>query len=343
MLRILLLALSLTGAASAPEPPRALPDQALVRVIGRVQAVREAGRVVEVEADGMTFVAEMKGRFPVLPLRAGERVTLTGALRPDNHVLLLTLDRLPGPAPRPPLTGTVLAVNRTRRRLILRGDAGERLVVRYAPQTTFVRLGHRSSPDDLNFGDRVWVDREGTGNSVATAMRVEVMAANGRPMVAVGEIVSVDAEEQQLRVRFGRAARTVIATRAVVRAAGRETPFTYLRAGERVRVSGVDRNGVVVAHVIDRLARPSPDTRLDGRIRSLDAPGRRLRIASRSLIPITTKVRVPDAARIVAHGQPLALTALRVGDRVRVIGPTDADGTLAARRIERLPWSGGRP
>ena len=54
-----------------------MPDQAQVRVLGRVTAVRSGGRVLEVEADGMPFTAELKGRLPITPVKVGDRVILS--------------------------------------------------------------------------------------------------------------------------------------------------------------------------------------------------------------------------------------------------------------------------
>jgi hypothetical protein len=332
-----LLLVSVTGAAApAPEvsseEARDLPDQVQVRILGRVTAIGTGGRSLRVEADGMTFVAEVHGASASLP-RRGDRVMVTGTLKPEGRVLVRTLERVSTGASAEPLTGTVLSVSTRRHRLILRGERGERYVVGFGPETTFVRLGRRSAPQKLNFGDRVWVDREQRNGS---ATRVEVMAANGHPVTEVGEITAVDRDGEQLRVRFGPGARTVIAGRAAIRAEGREVPLTTLRVGENIRVSGVDRNGVIVARAIERLSRSRAPASLVGRIESLDLERRLLRVASRSLLPITSRVHLPEGARIMVGRRPLVLGDLRVGDRVRVTGSTGAEGVLEASRIDRL-------
>jgi hypothetical protein len=324
-----------------PKQLRALPDQAQVRVLGRVKSVGAKGQSVRVESNGMVFTAE-RAEGTVLPrVHPGDRVLLAGELQPGGKILLESMQpvptqRVPGVAGRP-LVGTLLSVDRRRRRLILRSETGKRVPVSYRRETTFVRLGRRSRAEELRFGDRIWVDREGPGSSAGTTTRVEVVDANEGRFVGVGEVTAVDSPQQQLRVRLSAGSRTVLAGQAQLRGPVGLLEFRSLKVGQSVRVIGTERRGVIVAQRIETV-RPATLTRtLVGRIQAVNASGRVLRVFSQTLLPMTIRVHVPGRARVEAAGRAVPLRSLRIGDRVRVQGQDGVDRSIVASRIQRLP------
>ena len=116
-----------------------------------------------------------------------------------------------------------------------------------------MRLGRKSSAEELKFGDRVWVGRIGGGSLWSKASRIEVMGAQWGSLCRHGGDSAIVLDRQQLRVRFGRRGRTVLADRAAVGGTGDSSRLTTLRVGATVRVSGVERHGVIVARRIEPL------------------------------------------------------------------------------------------
>jgi hypothetical protein len=338
LIAVLWLALSTaTTASTASEPVESLPDQAQVRVLGRVTTVGTGGRSFRIAVDGMTFAAEVPEGLATPPVRVGDRVLLTGLLQPLGRVLIQTLRTVVAPAGSQAQIAMLLSVNLRERRMIVRTDGGKRVRVRYGPETTFVRLGRRSSAQELKFGDRLWIGHDEPGGPAGPASRIEVMAATGGRFSGMGRITAVDSARQQLRVEFGRRARTVLADKAVVRGGGGDGGLSMLRVGAEVRISGIERRGVIVARSVELAPGETLLRTVVGRVQSVDRAARRLRLFSPSLVPMTTRVRVPVGARVEAAGHSLTFRTLRVGDRVRVQGQDDGAGGLAAQRVERLP------
>ena len=105
------------------------------------------------------------------------RVLITGELQAAGRVLLDSIQKVPPLSESRSVVGTLLSVDHRRRRLVLKNKAGRQLQVSYLPQTTFVRLGRRSQPQQLRYGDLLWVDRSAGGSSSISATRVEVVHA----------------------------------------------------------------------------------------------------------------------------------------------------------------------
>jgi hypothetical protein len=244
---ISLTAASARAPALDPKQLQALPDQAQVRVLGQVTHVDAKGRSLRVQANGLTFTTESQGGVRLPPLRPGDRVFLTGELQPGGRIFLDSIQPVRPLAEVHPLVGTLLSVDRRRRRLTLKSEAGRRIPIIYGSQTTFVRLGRRSRVGELRFGDRLWVDRTGAGRLAGAASRVEVVDAREGRFAEVGEITAVDSARQQLRVRFSGGARTVLCADAVVGASRSASAFGSLKVGQHIRVTGDERRGVIVA------------------------------------------------------------------------------------------------
>jgi hypothetical protein len=283
------------------------------------------------------FAAEIGPELRLPVAHVGDRVLVTGLLQPRGRVLLQTMEVLPSTPADDTVVGMLLSVSLAQRRLVLRSDAGRRLRVAYGPDTTFVRLGRKSSAEELKFGDRVWVGRKGGEAALRPASRIEVMGASGGRFAGTGMISAIDSDRQQLRVRFGHRGRTVLADRAAVRGSGGSGAVTTLRVGATVRVSGVERHGVIVARRVEPLPSAGVSRVLTGRVQAVDPATRVLRVADESLNSQRRRVRVPAGTRVMADGRSLDLRALRVGSRVRVEGENDARGVLVAHRVTWLP------
>jgi hypothetical protein len=212
------------------------------------------GRKIQVDVAGMTFEADFSEQKARPRVHVGDRVLLTGLLRSQGRVLVQTIQAVSAPAGSQPLIAMLIAANLRAHRLTVRTDDGRRLRVRYGPETTIVRLGRRSSAEELKFGDRLWIGRVGLGGAGA-ASRIEVMAATGGRFSGVGRITAVDNERQQLRVLFGRRARTVLIDKAALPGKRSDSALELLKVDASVRVSGVERRGVIVARSVELVPR----------------------------------------------------------------------------------------
>jgi Domain of unknown function (DUF5666) len=251
LISLIALAMSLL-APTAPlsGPVESLPDQAQVRLLGRVTSISPNGRTMQVDAAGMTFEADFSEQKARPSVRVGDRVLLTGLLRSQGRVLVQTIQTVSAPAGGEPLIAMLISTNLHARRLTVRTDHGRRLRVRYGPETTVVRLGRRSSAEELKFGDRLWIGQAGLRGS-GTASRIEVMAATGGRFSGVGRVTAIDTERQQLRVLFGRRARTVLIDKAAVRRGRGSSALAVLKLDASIRISGVERRGVIVARSVE--------------------------------------------------------------------------------------------
>jgi hypothetical protein len=77
------------------------------------------------------------------------------------------------------------------------------------------------------------------------------MGATGKRFSGVGRITALDPARQELRVQIGNRSQAVLAAKAKVRGPGGTVPFKALRPGARVRVSGLERKGVIAAQRVD--------------------------------------------------------------------------------------------
>lgn len=241
------------AATLSPKQLRALPDQAQVRVLGRVTQSDAKAQSLRIEANGMAFIVERPGAVRMPRLRPGDRVLITGELQPEGKILLESIQPIRAAVEDRPLVGMLISVDRTGRRLILKSETGTRARINYRPDTTFVRLGRRSRADELRYGDRLWVSRKPDGRGAGPASRVEVVEAKEGRFTGIGEITAVDSVRQQLRVRFGAAARTVLVAQAVIAGPARAAGFRSLKIGQNIQVIGAERRGVIVAQRVQRL------------------------------------------------------------------------------------------
>jgi hypothetical protein len=251
-MRFLVAALILAGVGVrqgeiTPERAPALTDQAQVRLLGRVAAVRPGGRLLRLQVGGMNFTVDAKGQTSLRPVRVGERVLVSGELLSGGRVRLRSLTPITARADEAEAVGMLISVDLPGRGLVVRTDTGRRLRVPYGRETTFVRLGRRSKAEALRFGDRLWMERPANGS----VTRVEVIGKEGRRFLETGRITAVDPVRDQILVRFEGRTRTVLAGRAAVRHLGKAASLEALRTGERVRVQGSERRGVIAARRIE--------------------------------------------------------------------------------------------
>ena len=327
--------------AASPEPkikPKSAPaiaDQAQVRLLGRVTAVGTEGRWLRIEAGDVSLTVEATAATFPKRVRPGDRVLITGRLLASGRVQLHSFQTVPRAAAGRPLIGMLLSVDGSRNRLVMRTDSGRQLPVLFGADTTFVRLGRRSSATELRFGDRLWVDRE--AGVTKPASRIEVMGASARRFAGDGRISAINPARRQLK-------RDLAARRALFR--WNEPPreeslegssFAALRIGRRVKVIGVEREGTVVARRVEVLPSSTQPRALVGRVQAINPGAGRLRVFGKSLVPMTTRVQVPTGLKVKAAGHVIPLRGLHVGDRVRIVGREGSTGVLTAQRIERLP------
>lgn len=113
--------------------------------------------------------------------------------------------------------------------------------------------------------------------------------------------------------------------RTEIRRGDQRITLSQLAVGETVKVEGrTQADGTVLAEAI-KTRDPGDETSFEGAVESIRSP--LLRVAGRSVMT--------DANTRIKRGeQRIALTDLKVGERVRVEGRTQPDGSVLAREIK---------
>lgn len=178
----------------------------------------------------------------------------------------------------------------------------------------------------LQVGETVKVEGMQQSDGSVLADEIKANAANGvREVELSGVIQSINAPRFQVGDRS-------VVTDAATRfnGKGRIQSVADLRVGDRVEVKGTQQSdGSVLAREVKREEGADDDhdgeAELKGRIESISPTS--LQVAGKT-------VRTDASTRIERDDRRIALTDLRVGERVEVKGVRQSDGSILARRIE---------
>ena len=171
----------------------------------------------------------------------------------------------------------------------------------------------------------------------------------GQPVELSGTVASVDRGRQSVRLRARDGLRTLEfydGTRLLFES-GRRAAWRDVRAGDDLRVSGVERNGRIVAERVTLRgpagARdPDGDTTLVSRqvvlVGTIRTPtydvSRRIKVRTAEG---DVTVEVPPRTPIYQYGDRASVHELDRGDRVRIVGEWVGENRLRASRIDAGP------
>lgn len=216
----------------------------LVRTRGRVESVSSSDRFV-LSSKGMRFRVDYRSVGNRPNLRVGDQVHLSGQLVEQDRITAEELEvtqRGRGDRASTVLTGQIRSINRQTGRLSIETPRGP-VSVGYNAETEWVRNNNRSRLEEFRVGDNVRiVGFEGREN-VWRARRVIQGGRAGYVTGGVGEIVGLDARDQEIEVDFEGEIWTVRLRGATLRRANRPIQLDNLRLGQDVRVTGTARAG----------------------------------------------------------------------------------------------------
>lgn len=237
------------------------PDFVVVRARGRVESMTGSDRFV-LSSKGMRFRVDYRPKDRRVNFRQGDQVHLRGALTEPDRITaseLVVTERGRRERVSRTLTGTLSQVNRNTRRLVV-DTAGRKVTVVYNDRTEFFRNSGRGSATDFRVGEAVRIVGAPGADRVVVARRIYSGGRPGFTSGAVGEIVGLDARDQEIDVDFDGEVWTVRLRQATLKRANRRLQIEDLRLGQDVRVNGSarpDRN--VDASAVEVLLDPSRD------------------------------------------------------------------------------------
>jgi len=214
----------------------------VIRTRGRVESITSQDRFV-ISSKGLRFRVDYRATSGRSNLRVGDQVHISGQLVEQDRITAEELEvtqRGRGDRSSTVLTGQIRSINRQTGRMSVETPRGP-VSVGYNTDTEWVRNNGRSRLDDFKVGDTVRiVGFEGREN-VWRARRVIQGGRAGYATGAVGEIVSLDARNQEMEVDFEGEIWTVRLRGATLRRANRAVQLDDLRLGQDVRINGTAR------------------------------------------------------------------------------------------------------
>lgn len=216
----------------------------VIRTRGRVESISSPDRFV-ISSKGLRFRVDYRQTSGRSNLRVGDQVHVSGQLIEQDRITAEELEvtqRGRGDRSSTVLTGQIRSINRQTGRMSVETPRGP-VAVGYNTDTEWVRNNSRSRLDDFKVGDRVRiVGFEGREN-VWRARRVIQGGRAGYTTGGVGEIVGLDARNQEMEVDFEGEIWTVRLRGATLRRANRPVQLDDLRLGQDVRITGTARAG----------------------------------------------------------------------------------------------------
>ena len=198
------------------------------------------------------------------------------------------------------------------------------------PQTRYSIDGAAGTAKDLHLGDRVTVQAAADGRAIAQEVRVE--------HAVIGRVTEVDAAKRQLAI-LSETIQTGKRTPITMHDSDQSLPFTALKVGDVVSISGLDRgNGHWLATAIRRLypgdtAPARVPLLLRGQVDALYPDRDTLEVGATKLKVNGALLRAIQVGQsVVVRGEyadgraqvesvtPTALAAQNVGNRVSLVG-----------------------
>ncbi|UBU63049.1 DUF5666 domain-containing protein [Acidithiobacillus ferrooxidans] len=198
------------------------------------------------------------------------------------------------------------------------------------PQTRYSIDGAAGTAKDLHLGDRVTVQAAADGRAIAQEVRVE--------HAVIGRVTEVDAAKRQLAI-LGETIQAGKRTPITMHDSDQSLPFTALKVGDVVSISGLDRgNGHWLATAIRRLypgdtAPARVPLLLRGQVDALYPDRDTLEVGATKLKVNGALLRAIQVGQsVVVRGEyadgraqvesvtPTALAAQNVGNRVSLVG-----------------------
>lgn len=250
-----------------------------VVAVGRVQEAPTGGVSLTLEANNMTFTVNLANpRFTERAAwRKGDLVRVVGELVERNRIQATEVKVLDsrgdnvggggdGDASRTRLTGKVRGLNRETGEFNLNTGTGEPTRVRIGERTEIFRGTEKVGRGQLQAGDEVrviGVRRE----RMLNAQRIEIgPAAAGWSNGAIGEIVSINARNNEMEVDFGGQTWVVKIQNARLRRNEQRAELSDFRVGRDVRVFGTSsRARTVEANLIEGAGGEREGNRENGR------------------------------------------------------------------------------
>jgi len=276
------------------------------------------GNTFEVRTDDGRLVTVRARNGEPNRLTRGDRVVAQGRFNPERNVFVAETVRITrnDDAGRVNFPGTVTSIG-TRNRLSVRGDNG---------RTYIVNTRHAVSTD-LRRGDRVRVVGDAR-NGVVTGAQVQEISrnTNGDDAGRVSFLATVTSigTRNRLSVRGDNGRTYIVNTRHAV--------STDLRKGDRVRVVGDARNGVVTAAQVQEISRNTNDRNGRDNDRRIEFTGT---VVVAGWMGQQLTIRRDDGKQFSITA-PRDSGSFRNGDRVRVVGWKLDGGRVQATSITRL-------
>jgi len=222
-------------------------DFVIIRTRGRVESITSPERFV-ISSKGLRFRVDYRQVTGRSTLRVGDQVHVTGQLVEQDRITAEELEVSQrggggrGDRASTVLSGQIRSINRQTGRISVDTPRGP-VAVGYNTDTEWMRNNGRSRLEDFKVGDNVRiVGFEGREN-VWRARRVIQGGRAGYQAGSVGEIVGLDARNQEMEVDFEGEIWTVRMRGATLRRSNRPIQMDDLRLGQDVRITGTSRAG----------------------------------------------------------------------------------------------------
>jgi len=284
-----------------------------VRVMPPVEGPVVTQQEYAVSADALILLDGKPAELGDLPAGAWTRLVL------NTEKVAVVVDarsagRVPPPAPVvAELEGTVTALDTAQKTITVRTEEQNEVTVRLADQVRVRYRGQELGLDEVKVGDRVKLRLE---NHVVVRITIEERERQEEVEEFEGTITAVTMADGTVTLTvYGdddEHLAAPVAANAVITYEGEPLPVEELKAGDRVELKLKD--GVIVEVRVEE----RPEAAFTARLESITFAENRWTIALKDAAGNTFTYQLSSRVQVRLGGQAVGVTALKVGDQVRV-------------------------
>jgi len=284
-----------------------------VRVMPPVEGPVVTQQEYAVSADALILLDGKPAELGDLPAGAWTRLVL------NTEKVAVVVDarsagRVPPPAPVvAELEGTVTALDTAQKTITVRTEEQNEVTVRLADQVRVRYRGQELGLDEVKVGDRVKLRLE---NHVVVRITIEERERQEEVEEFEGTITAVTMADGTVTLTvYGdddEHLAAPVAANAVITYEGEPLPVEELKAGDRVELKLKD--GVIVEVRVEE----RPEATFTARLESITFAENRWTIALKDAAGNTFTYQLSSRVQVRLGGQAVGVTALKVGDQVRV-------------------------
>lgn len=301
------------GAAVGSELRIDVDARGNVRVMPPVEGPVVTRQEYAVSADALILLDGKPAELGDLPAGAWTRLVL------NTEKVAVVVDarsagRVPPPAPVvAELEGTVTALDTAQKTITVRTEEQNEVTVRLADGVRVRYRGQELGLDEVKVGDRVKLRLE---NHVVVRITIEERERQEEVEEFEGTITAVTTADGTVTLTvYGdddEHLAAPVAANAVVTYGGEPLPVEELKAGDRVELKLKD--GVIVEVRVEE----RPEATFTARLESITFAENRWTIALKDAAGNTFTYQLSSRVQVRLGGQAVGVTALKVGDQVRV-------------------------